>query len=195
MQNIYVLEQDPRGGSTSYDIYSRLLKDRVLLVGEAIDENTANRVVAQLLFLEKADPDLDVHMYINSPGGSVYAGLAIYDTMMTIKPDVSTYCVGMAMSMGALLLTSGAEGKRYALPNSRIMIHQVSSGFQGTALDIDIQAREILKTNESLARIMQEHSGQSIERIKQDIQRDYFMDAEEAKEYGLVDHVLRRDKK
>ena len=194
MQNIYVLEQDPRGGSTTYDIYSRLLKDRIILVGEAIDENTANRAVAQLLFLEKSDPDLDIHMYINSPGGSVYAGLAIYDTMQTIKPDVSTYCVGMAMSMGSTLLAAGAAGKRYALPNSRIMIHQVSSGFQGTAIDIDIQAREILKTNETLARIMQEHSGQSLDRIRQDIQRDYFMDAHEAKDYGLVDHVLIREK-
>jgi ATP-dependent Clp protease protease subunit len=193
-QATYVVENDPRGGERSMDIYSRLLKDRIILVGEAIDDHTANRVIAQLLFLEKADPDLDIELYINSPGGQVYSGLAIYDTMQTIKPDVATICVGMAASMGAVLLAAGASGKRYALPHARIMIHQVSSGFQGTAMDIDIQAREILKTNDTLARILQDHTKQPLERIKNDIQRDYFMDSPEAVSYGLVDQVLVRDR-
>jgi len=188
----YVVEQDARG-ERGYDIYSRLLKDRIIMIGEPIDDNLANVVVAQLLFLQKADPDLDVELYINSPGGSVTAGLAIYDTMQMIKPDVATYCVGLAASMGAILLAAGAKGKRYALPNSRIMVHQVSAGFQGTAIDIDIQAREILKTNESLAQILQHHTGQPLDKIKADIQRDYFMSAREATEYGVVDQVLSYD--
>jgi ATP-dependent Clp protease protease subunit len=194
-QATYVVERDPRGFVEQYDIYSRLLKDRIILIGEPIDDHTANRVVAQLLFLEKADPDRDVEIYINSPGGSVTAGLAIYDTMQLIKPDVATFCVGLAASMGAVLLAAGAKGKRYALPHARMMVHQVSAGFQGTAIDIDIQAREILKTNDTLARILQDHTGQSLERIKSDIQRDYFMSSPEAAEYGLVDEVLVRDNK
>jgi ATP-dependent Clp protease protease subunit len=189
----YVVEQDARG-ERGYDIYSRLLKDRIIIIGEPIDDQMANVVVAQLLFLEKADPDLDIDMYINSPGGSVTAGLAIYDTMQMIKPDVATTCVGLAASMGAVLLAAGAKGKRAALPNSRMMVHQVSAGFQGTAIDIDIQAREILKTNENLAQILQYHTGQPLEKLKADIQRDYFMSAREAVEYGLVDQVLSRDR-
>jgi len=188
----YVVERDPRGFVEQYDIYSRLLKDRIILIGEAIDDHTANRVVAQLLFLDKADPDRDVEIYINSPGGSVTAGLAIYDTMQTIKPDVATTVVGMAASMGAVLLAGGAPKKRFALPHSRIMVHQVSAGFQGTAIDIDIQAREILKINDTLAEILQKHTGQSFERIKADIQRDYFMSAQEAVDYGVVDEVFTR---
>lgn len=194
-QATYVVERDPRGFVEQYDIYSRLLKDRIIMIGEPIDDHTSNRVVAQLLFLEKADPDRDVDIYINSPGGSVTSGLAIYDTMQAIQPDVSCICVGLAASMGAVLLAGGTKGKRYALPHSRMMVHQVSAGFQGTAIDIDIQAREILKTNDTLARILQDHTGQSMERIKNDIQRDYFMSAPEAIEYGLVDQLLVREKK
>jgi ATP-dependent Clp protease protease subunit len=194
-QATYVVERDPRGFVEQYDIYSRLLKDRIIMIGEPIDDHTANRVVAQLLFLDKSDPDRDIEIYINSPGGSVTAGLAIYDTMQTIKPDCATTCVGMAASMGAVLLAGGAPKKRYALPNSRMMVHQVSAGFQGTAIDIDIQAREILKTNDTLAQILQHHTGQSFDRIKADIQRDYFMSAQEAVEYGLVDEVFRRETK
>ena len=189
-----VVEQSARG-ERQYDLFSRLLKDRIIFLGDEVDDHLANLMVAQLLFLEKDDPDRDIDMYINSPGGSVYSGLAIYDTMQTIKCDVSTICVGFAASMGALLLTGGAAGKRYALPHSRMMIHQVSSGFRGTALDIDIQAREVLKTNEQLAGIIQSHTGQDFERIKRDISRDYFMSAEEAVAYGLVDSVLSRDKR
>jgi ATP-dependent Clp protease protease subunit len=190
----YVVEQTARG-ERSYDIYSRLLKDRIIFLGDAVDDHIANLIIAELLFLEKEDPDRDIEMYINSPGGSVTAGLAIYDTMRTVKPDVATICVGQAASMGAVLLAGGAEKKRYALPHARMMVHQVSAGFQGTAIDIDIQAREILKYNDSLARILQEHTGQSIDRIKTDIQRDYFMSAAEAVEYGLVDEVLVREKR
>jgi ATP-dependent Clp protease, protease subunit len=189
----YVVEQDARG-ERSYDLYSRLLKDRIIMIGEEIHDHMANIIVAQLLFLEKTDPDLDIDMYINSPGGSVTAGLAIYDTMQMIKPDVVTTCVGMAASMGAVLLAAGAKGKRYALPNSRMMVHQVSAGFQGTAIDIDIQAREILKTNENLAQILHQHTGQPLDKLKADIQRDYFMSAQEAAAYGLVDEVLTRSK-
>ncbi len=189
----YVMEQDARG-ERGYDIYSRLLKDRIIMLGEAVTDQLANVIVAQLLFLEKQDPNADIELYIQSPGGSVYAGLAIYDTMQAIKPDVATFCVGMAASMGALLLAAGAAGKRYALPHSRTMVHQVSSGFEGTAIDIDIQAREILRTNEQLAQILQKHTGQSYERIKNDIQRDYWMTAQESVEYGLVDHVFTRDR-
>ena len=190
----YVVEQDARG-ERSYDIYSRLLKDRIVFLGTPVNDQIANLIIAELLFLEKDDPDRDIDLYINSPGGSVSAGLAIYDTMQTIKCDVSTICVGMAASMGALLLAGGAKGKRYSLPHSRIMIHQVSAGFQGTAIDIDIQAREILKMNEELARILQDHTGQELERIKRDIDRDYFMRAEEAVAYGLIDTVIQRDKR
>ncbi|MBC7805368.1 MAG: ATP-dependent Clp endopeptidase proteolytic subunit ClpP [Akkermansiaceae bacterium] len=190
----YVVEQDARG-ERSYDIYSRLLKDRIVFLGTPVNDQIANLIIAELLFLEKDDPDRDIDLYINSPGGSVSAGLAIYDTMQLIKCDVSTICVGMAASMGALLLAGGAKGKRYSLPHSRIMIHQVSAGFQGTAIDIDIQAREVLKMNEELARILQDHTGQEFERIKRDIDRDYFMRAEEAVAYGLIDTVIERDKR
>jgi ATP-dependent Clp protease protease subunit len=189
-----VIEQDSRG-ERAFDIYSRLLRDRILFVGEQVDDHMANLVIAQLLFLEKQDPDRDIDMYINSPGGSVTAGLAMYDTMQMIKPDVATICVGQAASMGAVLLAGGTKGKRYALPHARMMIHQVSAGFQGTALDIDIQAREILKYNDLLARILQSHTGQDYDRLKADIQRDYFMSSQEAVEYGLVDEVLVRGEK
>jgi ATP-dependent Clp protease protease subunit len=189
-----VVEQSARG-ERAYDIFSRLLKDRIIFLGEAVDDHIANLIVAELLFLEKDDPDRDIDMYINSPGGSVYAGLAIYDTMQTIKCDVSTICVGFAASMGAVLLAGGAKGKRYALPHSRMMIHQASSGFQGTAMDIEIQAREVLKTNDETAMILQRHTGQDFDRIKRDIQRDYFMSPDEAVAYGLVDSVLSRDKR
>lgn len=189
-----VVEQSARG-ERAYDIYSRLLKDRIIFLGDQVDDHIANLIVAELLFLEKEDPDRDIEIYINSPGGSVSAGLAIYDTMQLIKPDVATICVGLAASMGALLLAGGAKGKRYALPHARMMIHQVSSGFQGTALDIDIQAREVLKLNEQLAGILQRHTGQDIERLKRDIQRDYFMSSEEAVAYGLVDSVLSREQR
>lgn len=190
----YVVEQDARG-ERSYDIYSRLLKDRIIFLGTPVNDQIANLLVAELLFLEKEDPDRDIEIYINSPGGSVSAGLAIYDTMQLIKPDVATICVGFAASMGALLLAGGAKGKRYSLPHSRMMIHQVSAGFQGTAIDIDIQAREILKMNQELAQILQRHTGQELDRIKRDIDRDYFLGAEEAVAYGLIDSVLDRDKR
>lgn len=189
-----VVEQSARG-ERAYDIYSRLLKDRIIFIGEPIDDHVANLVVAELLFLEKEDGDRDIELYINSPGGSVTAGLAIYDTMNAIRCDVATICVGQAASMGAVLLAGGAKGKRYALPHARMMVHQVSAGFQGTAIDIDIQAREILKYNELLARILQGHTGQELERILRDIQRDFFMSAEEAVEYGLIDQVLVREKR
>ncbi len=189
-----VVEQSARG-ERAYDIFSRLLKDRIIFLGEPVDDHIANLMVAELLFLEKEDPDRDISMYINSPGGSVTAGLAIYDTIQTIKPDVATICVGQAASMGAVLLAGGAKNKRYALPHARMMVHQVSAGFQGTAIDIDIQAREILKYNDLLARILQDHTGQSLDRIKADIQRDYFMSGPEAVEYGLVDEVLIREKR
>ena len=184
-----VVEQSARG-ERQYDLFSRLLKDRIIFLGDEVDDQTANLLVAQLLFLEKEDPDRDIELYINSPGGSVSAGLAIYDTIQTIKPEVATICVGLAASMGALLLAGGAPKKRYALPHARMMIHQVSSGFQGTAIDIDIQAREVLKMNEQLAGILQRHTGQDLERLKRDIQRDYFMSSNEAVAYGLVDSVL-----
>jgi len=176
-----VVEQSARG-ERAYDIFSRLLKDRIIFLGEAVDDHIANLIVAELLFLEKDDPDRDIDLYINSPGGSVYAGLAIYDTMQAIKCDVSTICVGMAASMAATLLAAGAAGKRFALPHSRMMIHQASSGFQGTALDIEIQAREVLRSNDETAAILQRHTGQDFERIKRDIQWDYFMNPDEAVE-------------
>lgn len=185
-----VIEQTSRG-ERSYDIYSRLLKERVVFIVGAIEDYAANLIVAQLLYLESENPDKDVHLYINSPGGSVSAGLAIYDTMQFIKPDVSTMCVGQAASMGALLLAGGAKGKRYCLPHSRLMIHQPLGGFQGQATDIDIHAREILKIREQLNQILAKHSGQPLEIIGQDTERDNFMSAEKAREYGLIDEVLQ----
>lgn len=186
-----VVEQTARG-ERAYDIYSRLLKDRVVFVVGPIDDHMANLVVAQLLFLESENPDKDIHLYINSPGGIVTAGLSIYDTMQFIKPDVSTICLGQAASMGALLLTAGAKGKRFCLPHSRIMIHQPSGGFQGQASDIDIHAREVLKLRERLNQIMARHTGQPVEKIAADSDRDNFMDGETAVEYGLIDTVLTK---
>jgi len=186
-----VVEQTARG-ERAYDIYSRLLKDRVVFVVGPIDDHMANLIVAQLLFLESENPDKDIHLYINSPGGVVTAGLSVYDTMQFVKPDVSTICVGQAASMGALLLTAGAKGKRFCLPHSRIMIHQPSGGFQGQASDIDIHAREVLKLRERLNEIMAKHTGQTVERIGQDSDRDRFMDGESAVEYGLIDTVLQK---
>ncbi len=184
-----VVEQTSRG-ERSYDIYSRLLKERVVFLVGPVEDNVANLIVAQLLFLESENPDKDIHLYINSPGGSVSAGLAIYDTMQFVKPDVSTMCVGQAASMGALLLAGGAEGKRYCLPHTRLMIHQPLGGFQGQATDIDIHAREILKVREKLNTIMSRHTGQALEDVQRDTERDNFMGAEEAREYGLIDAVL-----
>lgn len=186
-----VVEQSGRG-ERSYDIYSRLLKDRIIFLGTAIDDTVANLVVAQLLFLESEDPDKDISIYINSPGGSVTAGLAIYDTMQYIKPDVSTICIGMAASMGAVLLTAGAKGKRIALPNSRIMIHQPMGGMQGQASDIEIHAKEILKTRARLNEILAKHTGQPLERIEADTDRDFYMSAEEAQQYGIVDKIIEK---
>jgi ATP-dependent Clp protease protease subunit len=186
-----VVEQTSRG-ERSYDIYSRLLKDRIIFLGSAIDDQVANLVVAQLLFLTAEDPDRDIHLYINSPGGSVSAGLAIYDTMQFIKPDVSTICIGMAASMGSFLLLAGAPGKRYALPNSEVMIHQPWGGSRGQASDIAIQAEHILKQKWLLYRIMAERTGQSLEKIERDADRDFFMNAEEAKAYGIIDKVIER---
>lgn len=185
----YVIEQTSRG-ERSYDIYSRLLKDRIIFLGSAIDADVANAVVAQLLFLAADDPDKDIQMYINSPGGSVSAGLAIYDTMQHIKPDVCTMCVGMAASMGAVLLTAGAKGKRFALPNSEVMIHQPLGGARGQASDIQIHAEHIIKTRQRLNQILSERTGQPLERIERDTDRDNFLSADEAKAYGLVDEVL-----
>jgi ATP-dependent Clp protease protease subunit len=184
-----VVEQSNRG-ERAYDIYSRLLKDRIIIMGEEVLDGMANTVIAQMLFLESEDPDKDINMYVNSPGGSVTAGLAIYDTMQYIKPDVATICMGQTTSMAALLLAAGAKGKRYALPHARIMIHQPLGGTQGQATDIDIHAREILKVRDTLNRILVKHTGQSLEKIKKDTERDFFMSAEEAKEYGIVDKVI-----
>lgn len=184
-----VVEQTSRG-ERSYDIYSRLLKERVIFVVGQVEDHMANLIVAQLLFLESENPDKDIHLYINSPGGSVTAGLAIYDTMKFIKPDVTTTCMGQAASMGAFLLSAGAKGKRYCLPNARTMIHQPSGGAQGQATDIDIQAKEILIIRERLNRLMAEHTGQPIDVIERDTERDRFMNAEQSKEYGLVDEVV-----
>ncbi|WP_280156489.1 ATP-dependent Clp endopeptidase proteolytic subunit ClpP [Piscinibacter sp. XHJ-5] len=186
-----VIEQSGRG-ERAYDIYSRLLRERVIFLVGPVNDVTANLVVAQLLFLESENPDKDISLYINSPGGSVSAGLSIFDTMQFIKPDVSTLCMGLAASMGAFLLAAGAKGKRFALPNSRIMIHQPSGGAQGQATDIEIQAREILKLRESLNKILAERTGQSLEKIRNDSERDFFMSGPEAKEYGLIDSVLDR---
>ena len=186
-----VVEQTSRG-ERSYDIFSRLLKDRIIMLSGEVNDVTANLVVSQLLFLESEDPDKDIYLYINSPGGSITSGMAIYDTMQYIKSDVSTICIGMAASMGAFLLSSGAKGKRFALPNSEIMIHQPLGGFQGQATDIDIHAKRILKIKENLNNILAENTGKSIEQIKNDVERDYFMEAKDAAEYGLVDQVITR---
>ncbi len=184
-----VVEQTSRG-ERAFDIYSRLLNERIIFLGTPVTDDIANLIVAQLIHLESEDPDKDISMYINSPGGSVYAGLAIYDTMQYIKPDVQTICVGIAMSMGALLLGGGAPGKRMATPNSKILIHQVSGGFQGQATDIEIHAREIIDIRRRLDEIIAKHTGQDIERVKRDTERDYFMSAEEAVEYNIVDRVI-----
>lgn len=187
----YVIEQTSRG-ERAYDIYSRLLKDRIIFLGTGVDDTIANTIIAQLLFLEADDPDKEIYIYINSPGGVVTAGLAIYDTMNYIKPPVSTICLGQAASMGALLLSAGAKGRRFSLPHSRIMIHQPMGGFQGQATEIEIHAREILRLREELNQILAGATGQSIEKIAQDTERDYFMSGAEAKEYGLIDAVIER---
>jgi len=184
-----VIEKTP-GGERAYDIYSRLLKERIIFLGTAIDDTVANLVVAQLLFLESEDKDKDIKLYINSPGGSVYAGLAMFDTMNLIKPDVSTICVGMAASMGAVLLAAGAKGKRFALPNARVMIHQGSAGFEGTPSDIEITAREVLKSREKLDQILADATGKTVGQVHQDTDRDYWMSTSEAAEYGLIDQVI-----
>jgi ATP-dependent Clp protease, protease subunit len=184
-----VVEQTSRG-ERAFDIYSRLLNERIIFLGTPINDDIANLVVAQMIHLESEDPDKDISMYVNSPGGSVYAGLAIYDTMQFIKPDVQTICVGVAMSMGALLLAGGTAGKRMALPNSKILIHQVSGGFQGQATDIEIHAKEIIDVRQRLDKIIAHHTGQDLERVSRDTERDYFMSAEEAVEYSIVDRVL-----
>ena len=189
-----VIEQTGRS-ERAYDIYSRLLKDRIVFIGTPIDDILANTVIAQLLFLQTDDPDKDIHIYINSPGGTVTAGLAIYDTMQYIKPDIATYCIGQAASMGALLLTAGAKGKRYVLPNSRIMIHQPMGGFQGQATDVEIHAKEILKMKDTLNKIMSKHTGQTLDKMGLDTERDYFMSGQEAKDYGIVDEVIDSIKK
>ena len=186
-----VVEQSSRG-ERAYDIYSRLLKDRIIFVGTPIEDDFANLIIAQLLFLEAEDPDKDIHLYINCPGGVVTAGLAIYDTMQYIKPDVSTICMGQAASMGALLLSAGKSGKRFSLPNARIMIHQPLGGVQGQATDIDIQAKEILRMREKLNEILVEHTGQSIDKIQKDTDRDFFMSAEQAAEYHIIDSVIKK---
>jgi ATP-dependent Clp protease protease subunit len=184
-----VIEQSSRG-ERAYDIYSRLLKDRIIFLGTAINDEVANLLIAQLLFLESEDPDKDINFYINSPGGLVTAGLAVYDTMQYIKPDVTTVCIGQAASMGALLLAAGARRKRYSLPNSRILIHQPMGGFQGQASDIEIQAKEILRMKETLNGIMMKHTGKDLTQIQRDTDRDYFMTGQEAMDYGIVDHVI-----
>jgi ATP-dependent Clp protease protease subunit len=189
-----VIETTNRG-ERAYDIYSRLLKDRIIFLGAPIDDVFANLVIAQLLFLEAEDPEKDINLYVNSPGGSVTAGLGIYDTMQYVKPPINTICLGQAASMGAFLLTAGTKGKRFALPNARVMIHQPMGGFQGQATEIDIHAREILKIRERLNEIMAKHTGQPLEKISQDTERDYFMSAEEAKRYGLIDEVITRPPK
>ncbi|MCP4626453.1 MAG: ATP-dependent Clp endopeptidase proteolytic subunit ClpP [bacterium] len=184
-----VIEQSSRG-ERAYDIYSRLLKDRIIFLGTAINDEIANLLIAQLLFLESEDPDKDINFYINSPGGLVTAGMAVYDTMQYIKPDITTVCIGQAASMGAVLLTAGTANKRYSLPNSRILIHQPMGGFQGQASDIEIQAKEILRMKDTLNHILVRHTGQDISRIQNDTDRDYFMSGEEAKKYGIIDHVI-----
>ena len=186
-----VIEQSSRG-ERAYDIYSRLLKDRIIFMGEQVVDDMANIIIAQMLFLESEDPDKDINVYINSPGGSITAGLAIYDTMQYIKPDIATICMGQTTSMAALLLAAGTKGKRYALPHGRVMIHQPLGGAQGQATDIDIHAREILKMRDELNEILAKHTGQDIEKIRKDTERDYFMSSEEAKEYGIIDKVISK---
>ena len=186
-----VVEQTGRG-ERAFDIYSRLLKDRIIFLGTQIDDNISNLIIAQILFLESEDPDKDIHIYINSPGGVVSAGLAIYDTMQYVRPEISTICVGQAASMGALLLAGGADGKRFALPNSRILIHQPLGGAQGQATDIDIQAKEILRLREELNQILAKHTGQTIEKLYQDTDRDFFMTSAEAKDYGIIDKIIEK---
>ena len=186
-----VIEQSGRG-ERAYDIYSRLLKDRIIFMGEQVVDDMANIIIAQMLFLESEDPDKDINVYINSPGGSVTAGLAIYDTMQYIKPDIATICMGQTTSMAALLLAAGTKGKRYALPHGRVMIHQPLGGAQGQATDIDIHAREILKMRDELNDILAKHTGQDIKKIRKDTERDYFMNSEEAKEYGIIDKVISK---
>ena len=188
-----VIEQTHRG-ERAYDIYSRLLKDRIIFLSSPVDDDIANLIVAQLLFLESEDPEKDIHLYINSPGGSVYAGMAIYDTMQHIRPAVSTFCIGLAASMAAVLLAAGEKGKRFALPHSRILIHQPLGGFRGQASDIDIQAREILKIREELNHILHHHTGQPIDKIEKDTDRDYYMTSPTAMEYGLIDSVVTKQK-
>lgn len=188
----YVIEQTGRGGERSYDIYSRLLKDRIIFLGTEVDDNVANIICAQLLFLEADDPDKDIFLYINSPGGVITSGMAIYDTMNYIKPDVATICLGQAASMGAFLLAAGAKGKRSAVPNARVMIHQPSGGFRGQATDILIQTNEIIKTKEHLNRILSANTGQPYEKVAADTERDYFMSSAEAKKYGLIDNVFEK---
>jgi ATP-dependent Clp protease protease subunit len=185
----YVIEQNERG-ERAYDIYSRLLKDRIIFIGSAIDDHVANSVIAQFLFLESEDPDKDVNLYINSPGGIISSGLAIYDTMQFVKPDVSTTCIGQAASMGAVLLAAGAASKRYALPNARIMIHQPAGGFQGQATDINIQAQEIMRIKKRLNEILQKHTGKDLDQLERDTDRDFYLSAEQARDYGLVDQVI-----
>jgi len=186
-----VVEQTGRG-ERAFDIYSRLLKDRIIFLGSAVDDNIANLVIAQLLFLESEDPEKDIHLYVNSPGGVVSAGLAIYDTMQYVKPAVSTMCMGQAASMGALLLAGGTSGKRFALPNSRILIHQPLGGAQGQATDIDIQAKEIVRIRKELTQILVKHTGQTMEKIHKDTERDFYMSGQEAKEYGIIDKVIEK---
>ncbi len=188
----YVIEQTGRGGERSYDIYSRLLKDRIIFLGTEVDDQVANVICAQLLFLEADDPDKDIYLYINSPGGVITSGMAIYDTMNYIKPDVATICLGQAASMGAFLLAAGAKGKRSAVPNARVMIHQPSGGFRGQATDILIQTNEIIKTKEHLNKILSANTGQPFEKVAADTERDYFMSSQEAKEYGLIDNVFEK---
>ena len=184
-----VIEQSSRG-ERAYDIYSRLLKDRIIFLGSQMNDEVANLLIAQLLFLESEDPDKDINFYVNSPGGMVTAGMAVYDTMQYIKPDITTVCIGQAASMGAILLTAGTKGKRYSLPNSRILIHQPMGGFQGQASDIEIQAREILRMKDTLNQILVHHTGKKLKQIQVDTDRDFFMSGEEAKEYGIIDHVI-----
>ena len=188
-----VVEQTPRG-ERAYDIYSRLLKDNIIFIGTPIDDNIANLVTAELLFLESEDPEKDVYLYINSPGGSITAGMAIYDTIQFVRPDVSTICIGQAASMAALILAAGTAGKRFTLPNTRILIHQPSGGFSGQATDIDIQAREILRMREITNELLAKHTGQSVEKISRDVERDFIMNAQQAKEYGLVDEIIVKHK-
>jgi ATP-dependent Clp protease protease subunit len=190
----YVIEQTTRG-ERAYDIYSRLLKDRIIFIGQPLDDNLANSVIAQMLFLEADEPEKDINIYIHCPGGIVPAGLAIYDTIQFVKPDVATICVGMAASMGAVLLAAGTKGKRSALPNSRIMIHQPWGGVQGQVTDIEIQTKEMIKTREMLNKILTKHTGQSLEKIEKDTDRNFFMSAEEAKAYGLIDEIFEKRKK